>query len=183
MPERILKTKHGTTVLEAHRGDITEIAAEAIVNPANSFLIMGGGVAGAIKRKGGTDIETEARKYAPMPIGQSVATTAGKLNAEYVIHTPTMETPAQRTSLEAISKAIKGALKCADEKYVKSIAFPGLGTGVGGIDENSAAQIMVRETLRYIDSGTGIQRIVFIGYGDKLANAFAKELKDIESID
>lgn len=183
MPEGILRRKYRNVILEAHQGDITEIAVEAIVNPANSLLIMGGGVAGAIKRKGGKDIETEARKHAPKPVGQSVATSAGTLTAEYVIHTPTMETPAQRTSLEAISNAIKGALKCADEKYVKSVAFPGLGTGVGGIDEESAAQIMIRETLRYIDSGTGIQRIIFIGYGDKLAKAFAKELNSVKPTD
>ncbi|MFX0096291.1 MAG: macro domain-containing protein [Candidatus Hodarchaeota archaeon] len=182
MSEGILKTQYRKTILEAHRGDITEVAVEAIVNPANSFLIMGGGVAGAIKRKGGSNIETEAQRSAPMPIGQSIATSAGKLNAKYVIHAPTMETPAQRTSLKAVSKALKGALKCADEKHVESIAIPGLGTGVGGVDENNAARIMIRETLRHIDGGTGIQRIVFIGYSVELANAFAKELEDIEPI-
>lgn len=181
MPEKILRRGYKDTVLEAYRGDITETMVEAIVNPANSLLIMGGGVAGAIKRKGGECIETEARKHAPVPIGRSVATAARNLDAKYVIHTPTMETPAQRTSLDAVSKAMRAALKCADVKNAKSVAFPGLGTGVGGIDEIKAAGLMIREALDYIEGGTRIQKIIFIGYDDKLANAFAKELDNIVS--
>jgi len=107
-------------------GDITKVDVEAIVNPANSYMIMGGGVAGAIKRVGGVEIELEARKHAPIPVGEAIFTGAGKLKARYVIHAPTMERPAMKIGIENVRLAMRAALKCAESLGLRSIAFPGL---------------------------------------------------------
>ena len=161
------------------RGDITKMEVEAIVNPANSLLVMGGGVAGAIKRAGGKEIEEEAVKHAPIPVGEAVATTAGKLNAKYVIHAPTMERPAMRIGPENARKAMKGALECARKLKVKSIAFPGLGTGVGGVTAEDAANVMVEELKRHIDEGTSLKEVLLVGFGEELAKAFERAVAEI----
>jgi O-acetyl-ADP-ribose deacetylase (regulator of RNase III) len=90
-------------------GDITKLEADAIVNAANSHLIMGGGVAGAILRAGGREIQEEANKKAPVSVGKAIETTAGKLKAKYVIHAPTMERPAMPTSKQDVRLATRSA--------------------------------------------------------------------------
>ena len=162
--------------VKAVRGDITKLEVDAIVNPANSLLIMGGGVAGAIKRAGGKEIEDEAVKQAPVPVGKAVATTAGRLNAKYVIHAPTMESPAMRIGPENARLAMRGALECARQLKIASIAFPGLGTGVGGVSAEQAAEVMIEELKRHIDEGTSLKEVLFVGYGEDLAKAFRKAL-------
>ncbi len=160
-------------------GDITKQKVEAIVNPANSWLVMGGGVAGAIKRAGGKEIEEEALKQAPVPVGRAVATGAGKLGAKYVIHAPTMERPAMQTGPENVRLAVKGALECADSLKLESIAFPGMGTGVGGLALEKAAQVMIRETKGHIDEKTSLRKILFIGFRDEMTHAFSMAVKKV----
>lgn len=160
------------------RGDITKLEVDAIVNPANSMLIMGGGVAGAIKRAGGKEIEDEAVKHAPLPVGKAVATTAGKLKAKYVIHAPTMERPAMRIGAENARKAMKAALECAKGIGIKSIAFPGLGTGVGGVSPKDAAKVMIEELKNHIDKGTSLKEVILVGFGEELAKEFEKAVKE-----
>ncbi len=152
--------------------DITRLEVDAIVNPANSQLIMGGGVAGAIRKVGGKEIENEAVKKAPIPVGKAVATGAGKLKAKYVIHAPTMERPAMLIDAKNINSAMKGALECAERLKIRSVAFPGMGTGVGGIHTEKAATIMVREVKAHIDKGTLLKEIVFVGFRDELTRTF-----------
>ena len=159
------------------QGDITKLEVEAIVNPANSMLLMGGGVAGAIKRVGGKEIEDEAVKHAPVPVGKAIATTAGKLKAKYVIHTPTMERPAMQIGPENARKAMRGALECARQLKVKSIAFPGLGTGVGGVSANEAAEVMVDELKRHIDEGTSLEEVLLVGFSRELSTAFVETVE------
>ncbi|MFH1024017.1 MAG: macro domain-containing protein [Planctomycetota bacterium] len=125
------------------KGDLTAITVDAIVNPANSHGVMGGGVAGGIRRKGGQAIEDDAMAAAPIPIGATVATTAGKLPAKAVIHAPTMMNPAERTNTENIRKATLAALAEADRRGFSTIAFPGMGTGVGRVNPDDAATVMV----------------------------------------
>jgi len=163
--------------IRVERGDITKMKVEAIVNPANSLLVMGGGVAGAIKRAGGKEIEEEAVKHAPVPVGKAIATTAGKLDVKYVIHAPTMERPAMRIGPENARKAMKGALECARELKVKSIAFPGLGTGVGGVTAEEAAEVMVDELKKHTDEGTSLKEVLLVGFGEELATAFRKTVE------
>ena len=120
------------------KGDLTQISCDAIVNPANSFGYMGGGVAGAIKNVGGIEIENEAVAKAPIPVGTAVFTIAGGLPCDYVIHAPTMEKPAMRIGVENVRLATRAALEVGVELHLKSIAIPGMGTGVGGVDVNES---------------------------------------------
>ena len=159
------------------KGDITKLEADAIVNAANSMLIMGGGVAGAILRAGGREIQEEALKYAPVPVGKAVATKAGKLKAKYVIHAPTMERPAMRIHRENVQLATRGALECAEQLKIGSVAFPGMGTGVGGLKPKEAAQVMTQEIKKHIDKGTTLKQIILVGFTEDLTRAFQKALK------
>ncbi len=158
--------------------DITKLEVDAIVNPANSLMIMGGGVAGAIKRAGGAEIEEEARRYAPVPIGGAVATTAGKLKAKYVIHAPTMEKPAQRTNAENVFKATLAAIDKAIELGVETVAFPGMGTGVGGVPFDEAARVMVKALKDRLSKGKGkLRKVLLVAIDRGLAEAFCRALE------
>lgn len=128
-------------------GDITEVEADAIVNPANVMLIMGGGVAGAIKRKGGEEIEREALKKAPLKIGDAVETSAGKLKAKYVIHAPTVEAPGGASSPDYVRAAVRAALRKGAELGLGSIAFPAMGAGVGGVPVETSVRIILEEAI------------------------------------
>ena len=127
------------------KSDITEMAVDAIVNPANSMGIMGGGVASAISRKGGPTIQREAMSLAPIAVGAAVVTNAGKLWAKNVIHAPTMEEPGLRVCVEDVSRATRAALLAASQRGFDVIAIPGLGTGLGGADTSDAARAMINE--------------------------------------
>ncbi len=164
--------KYVGTKITVVTGDITKLEADAIVNPANSQLTMGGGVAGAILRAGGSQIQEQALKRAPVEIGHAVATTAGKLKAKYVIHAPTMTHPAMATSLDNVKAATRGVLKCAQQIRIQSLAFPGLGTGVGGLNLQDAANSMVEEIKRHIEAGTTLKRIILVGYSSDITKAF-----------
>lgn len=161
-------------IIEVVKGDITEISADAIVNPANSLLIMGGGVAGVIKRKGGEIIEREALKHAPCPVGKAVITAGGTLKAKYVIHAPTMEKPAMPTTLNKVVKAIKAALEIANQHKLKTIAFPGMGTGVGGLTAKEGAEAFEIALREYFSARKqlSLQKIILVAYTDDLYNEF-----------
>jgi len=166
--ERVYKNTKITVATD----DITKLEVDAIVNPANSQLTMGGGVAGAILRAGGDQIQEEALRKAPVQIGQAVATTAGKLKAKYVIHAPTMTRPAMPTNREDAKLATRGALERAKELGVKSVAFPGLGTGIGGLNPQDAARVMVEEVKKHIETGTTLKQIILVGFNADLTQAF-----------
>jgi len=161
--------------IEVIKGDITEVNCESIVNPANSFGIMGGGVAYAIKKKGGKEIEEEARKKAPIEIGKAIATKAGNLKAKYVIHSPTMKFPASRSSYENVRKAVKAAMELALKLKVNCIAFPGMGTGVGGLNRKKVAKIMVEEILKFKDEKI---KVMLVGYEEEMYEAFKEALRE-----
>lgn len=156
-------------------GDLTELKVDAIVNPANSLGEMGGGVAGAIRKKGGAVIEREAIQKAPIPIGKAVATSAGMLPCRFVIHAPTMTRPAEITSVENVKRATKAALECADKAGLKQIAFPGMGTGVGRVDPHLAAQAMAEVVQTY--KPQSLQEVIFVSFGEELKQAFKKALQ------
>ena len=127
-------------------GSLLEAEADAIVNAANSLGLMGNGIAGVIKKAAGDAVEKEAKKLAPIPVGKAVLTTAGNLKFKAIIHAPTMEIPGIRIPLVTVGKATKAALRLADEKGFSVIAFPGMGTGVGGVKKEVAANAMI-ETI------------------------------------
>ncbi len=159
------------------RGDITREGVDAIVNPANSGGTRAGGVALAIRKAGGEEIEAEAVERGPTAVGEAISTSAGKLPAQYVIHAPTMEMPAQKINLENVEKATFAALECASKLKIKSLAFPGMGTGVGGVSKKDAARAMVNTIKRFVAEGnSGLDEIILVGFDDELANAFKEGL-------
>ncbi len=155
------------------QGDIAQQDAEAIVNAANNHLWMGAGVAGAIKRAGGQEIEREAVAKGPIPIGEAAVTGAGRLRARYVIHAAVMGRDL-RTDADKIRQATQNSLRRADELALKSIAFPALGTGVGGFSLEECARIMLEVVRRHSTSGTGLERVVFVLYDEPAYQAFER---------
>lgn len=161
--------------IEVQRGDITRLDLDAVVNAANNHLWMGGGVAGAIKRTGGQEIEAEAVKKGPLSVGEAVATGAGKLKAKYVIHAAVMGQDL-RTDADKIRQATRNSLLRGDELGIKSLAFPALGTGVGGFPLDECARIMIGEVRRYSAGKTGLERVVFVLFDQAAYRAFSQEL-------
>ena len=151
------------------KGDITSIICDAIVNPANSLGYMGGGVAGAIKRTGGIDIEKEAVRKAPISVGSAIVTTAGTLSCKYVIHAPTMKQPAMSINTENVKLATKAALKLAEELGLRCVAIPGMGTGVGGVPCGKAAEAIVSIVKEFEDS---FEKIILIDRNEEMVDSF-----------
>jgi O-acetyl-ADP-ribose deacetylase (regulator of RNase III) len=132
-------------------GNIADFEGDAVVNPANTLMVMGGGVALALKMKGGGEIEEEeARRHAPVPIGDAVVTGAGRLKARYVIHAPTVERPAGKASRESVYKATVAAVRRIRELGLKRVAFPLMGAGVGGLSVEESVSSMPR-AIRALD--------------------------------
>lgn len=152
------------------QGDLTKVAVDAVVNPANSFGVMGGGVAGVIRRVGGVQIEREATAQAPIPVGTAIATTAGTLSCRYVIHAPTMAQPAQPTDNQTVARATHAALECAEQLQVSSLAIPGMGTGVGQVPVTEAARAIVETVFRF--PAKSLKRVVLIDIQPAMVQAF-----------
>jgi len=150
--------------VEIVKCDITDLDVEAIVNPSNSTGSMGGGVALTIKKRGGIDIEDEAVRKSPVKIGDAIITTAGKLKANYVIHTPTMKKP-MKTNAENIRKATLAALRKAYEKNIRSVAFPLMGAGIGGLSPRTSATTMLNVIQHFLkEHPKAFKRIVVVAY-------------------
>ena len=168
----------GGSIIELVKGDITELEVDAIVNAANSRLKMGGGVAGAILRKGGWSIQEECDKIGYCPVGGAVITGAGRLKARYVIHAvgPRMGEGDEDRKLR---DATLNSLKLAEEHGVRSIAFPAISTGIFGFPKDRCAKIMLRTAADYLKAGSGIEKVIFCLYDDETYQIFAEELKRI----
>jgi O-acetyl-ADP-ribose deacetylase (regulator of RNase III) len=162
--------------IEIAQGDIAGLEAGALVNAANNRLWMGSGVAGALKRAGGPEVETEALDRGPIPVGEAVATTAGKLRAKHVIHAAVMGQDL-RTDAEKVRQATVNSLLRADELGLESIAFPALGTGVGGFPLDECARIMIEEVRRHLAEGSGLSRVIFVLYDEPAYLVFQRELE------
>jgi len=171
--------RFGNTVVTVQQGDITRLTADAIVNAANTHLWMGGGVAGAIKRAGGEDIEREAMGKAPIEAGQAVATGAGRLPCSYVIHAATMGQDLA-TDGPTIRAATRASLRAADDLALTSLALPALGTGVGGFPLDEAAQLMLEEITAYLRGPTGLRSIILVGLNAEASEAFTQALEDAD---
>ena len=155
--------------LEVVEGDITELEVDAVANAANNELWMGAGVAGAIKRVGGAEIEQEAVAQAPIALGQAIATGAGNLRAKHVVHAAVMGQDLQ-TSAELISQATRRTLEVADELGAHSLAMPAFGTGVGGFPIERCAELMVTEARAF--EPANLERVVFAVFGHDAEHAF-----------
>ena len=165
-------------LIEAIVGDITDYDGESIVNAANNNFWMGGGVAGAIKRKGGASIEQEAMRQGPKPVGEAVITSAGKLKARFVIHAAVMGQDL-RTDSGKILSATRASLQLAESKEIKSLAFPALGTGVGGFPLTEAANIMVNEGATFLRHAKFLSIITFILFDREAYENFAGEIDSL----
>ncbi len=162
------------TQIKIIQADITEVKVDAIVNAANNKLVMGGGVAGVIRKKGGKVIEDEAVKKGPIGIGEAVATGAGSLAAKYVIHAATMGMDLQTNEIK-IRDSCRNALKVAEELKISSVAFPALGCGVGGFPFKAAAKIMAQEVFRHLrENESVLKEIVFCLYNQEAYEVFQK---------
>ena len=163
--------------IEVLEVDITSLEVDAIANAANTQLMHGGGVAGAIARAGGEAVNHESREKAPIGLGEAVETTAGEMPARWVIHAATMELGGP-TSAEIIRNATASALAKADELGARSLALVAFGTGVGGFPLDQAALIEVEEVRRHLDSGSGLERVIFAIRGDDAEAAFRAAMSE-----
>jgi O-acetyl-ADP-ribose deacetylase (regulator of RNase III)/ADP-ribose pyrophosphatase YjhB (NUDIX family) len=162
------------TEIKVVMGDITELRADAIVNAANNKLLMGGGVAGAIKRKGGKIIEEEALSKGPIEIGQVISTGAGELAAKYVIHAATMGMDFKTDEVK-IRNACKSSLYAAGQLKINSIVFPALGCGTGGFALLASAKIMAQEVLKYLrQKNTTLGEVIFCLNNQEAFTVFKK---------
>jgi len=159
--------------LEVREGDIAEVEVDAVANAANDALWMGAGVAGALKRAGGDEIEREAMARGPIELGTAVATTAGRLAARYVVHGAVMGQDL-RTNAELVRRTTRSCLELADELGCRSLALPAFGTGVGGFDLVDCARIMVHEARRF--EPASLERVVFAVFGSSAYDAFSSVL-------
>jgi len=177
-----MKVKVGKTSLLIERGDITDWEVDAIVNAANSHLWMGAGVAGAIKKKGGVIIEEEAVRQGPIEVGEAVLTTAGNLPATHVIHAAAMGQDL-KTDAQKIAQATGSSLALAEKHKLSSIAFPALGTGVGGFPSAQAAEAMLGAVLEHLKAGnTSLEKIAFVLYQEEASKAFSETLTRLRGI-
>lgn len=171
-----MKVKIGEKILELIDGDITEMETDAIVNAANAQLVMGSGVAGAIRKKGGSEIQQECNKIGGTCVGGAVITTGGGLRAKHVIHAagPRM---GEGNEDEKLKNATLNSLKVADENGLRSISFPAVSAGIFGFPIGRCADIMLDTTIEYLKKSSGLARVVFCLYGKSAYDVFEKALK------
>ncbi len=163
--------------LEVVEGDIAQLDVDAIANAANNELWMGAGVAGAIKRAGGSEIEAEAMAQGPVEVGEAVVTGGGNLKARNVIHGAVMGQDL-RTTAELVALTTRRVLEAADGLGARSLALPAFGTGVGGFPLAECAEIMVREAGSY--EPLTLERVVFAVFGDEAKEAFSRALESTQ---
>ena len=165
---------------EVGQGDLTEVEGDAIVNPANNHLWMGGGVAGIIKSKGGEGIEQEAVKQGPVKVGSAVLTSGGTLRATYVIHAAAMGQDL-KASEDSIRASTRNSLKLAEEKGIQTLALPAIATGAGGFSPHVSARVMLEETIEFLTKAQKVQQIQYVLLEQKVYDIFKEELSSIFS--
>jgi O-acetyl-ADP-ribose deacetylase (regulator of RNase III) len=165
--------------IELVQGDITESDTDAIVNAANSQLILGAGVAGAIRTKGGPSIQEECNAIGHCPVGGAVITSGGNLNARHVIHAVGPR-QGEGDEEEKLKNATLNSLKVADQNHLKSITFPAISTGIYGFSTDACARIMLTTTKEYLTGTTKIERIVFALFDEKSFNAFKERANKLK---
>lgn len=177
----VAEHKIGDKILRLVLGDITERDVDAIVNAANSYLQHGGGVAGAIVKKGGQIIQEESNKIGYVPVGGAAVTTAGKLHAKFVIHAvgPRMGEGDEDNKLKS---AVFSALKIASDKGLKSISMPAISSGIFGFPKDRCAKILVSESLYFLDKykDSSLEIIEFCIFDEDTLKYFKDEFERLE---
>jgi O-acetyl-ADP-ribose deacetylase (regulator of RNase III) len=160
------------------QGDLTEAATDAIVNAANNDLQLGGGVAGAIRRKGGPAIQEECDRIGSIALGEAAITGAGRLRARYVIHAGSMRLGGSTTEAN-LRASTRNSLLRAKEKGLRSIAFPAVGTGIAGFPMERCAQIMLEEVRAHLDGATSLQLVTFVLFDVAALKTFQRTLQEM----
>ena len=160
------------------QGDLTEMDVDAIVNAANNDLQLGGGVAGAIRRKGGEAIQRECNEIGSIPVGGAAITTAGKLKARYVIHAASMQLGGATTA-RTLRASTAHALRIASERGLQTIAFPAVGTGIAGFPVPECATIMLGEVISHLKGQTSLEKVYFVLFDEGTVKAFEKVWSEI----
>ena len=160
--------------IELRQGDITEMDVDGVVNAANTQLVLGAGVAGAIRRKGGPSIQRECDAHGPVPLGEAAITGAGDLPARYCIHAASMGL-GSRTTARSLRDSVRNSLLRAKEKGLRSIAFPAIGTGVAGFPMDECARIMFDVVREHLSGDTSVEKVYFVLYGDDAYRTFERE--------
>lgn len=153
------------------QGDLTEADVDAIVNAANNDLQLGGGVAGAIRRKGGPEIQAECDRIGPIEVGGAATTSGGKLKAKYVVHAASMQLGG-RTTAESLRRSTRASLEEARKKKVRSVAFPAVGTGVAGFPMKECAEVMLEEVVNHLTGETTVEEVRFVLFDPEALRTF-----------
>ncbi|MDO8141062.1 MAG: O-acetyl-ADP-ribose deacetylase [Candidatus Brocadiales bacterium] len=176
----MVKVNINKAVLELIEGDITEQETDAVVNAANSSLLGGGGVDGAIHRAGGPKILEDCRKLGGCPTGEARITTGGDLKAKYVIHTVgPVYSGGNRREAELLANAYKNSLSLASQYKLKSVAFPSISTGAYGYPVNEAATVALKTVIQYLKTHADIEMVRFVLFGMKAYQAYDKALQEL----
>jgi O-acetyl-ADP-ribose deacetylase len=162
------------------QGDLTEMDTDAIVNAANNDLVLGAGVAGAIRRKGGEEIQRECDAIGSIPVGYAAITSGGKLKARFVIHAASMQLGGV-TSAEDLRGSTAHALRIAAERNLKSIAFPALGTGIARFPMKECAAIMLHEAAEHLKTETSLEQIYFVLFDEEACGVFQRAWSRIQA--
>jgi len=170
-----MKLKINKTILEIIECNIIDQSTDAIVNAANTELQLGGGVAGAIRRRGGPKIQEECNKLGRIRVGEAVITTGGNLAAKYVIHAVGPKYGDDHED-EKLKDATLNSLKLADKNRLKSIAFPAISTGIFGFPKDRCAIIMLSTSIAYLEGPTGLEKVVFCLFNRDTQNIFENTL-------
>jgi len=166
------------TILELTQGDITDLDTDAIVNAANTALQLGGGVAGAIRRKGGPKIQEECNRIGGTRVGGAVMTTGGNLEAKYVIHAVGPRHGEEHEDAK-LKDATLNCLILADKNNLKSIAFPAISTGIFGFPKDRCATIMLSTTVAYLEGPTKLEKVVYCLYDQNTFKIFKRTLQSL----
>lgn len=159
------------TEIHIEQGDLTACEVDAIVNAANNDLVLGSGLAGAIRRKGGPSIQAECDRHGPVEIGQAAITGAGDLPARYVIHQASMGLGG-RTTARSLRESTRAVLELAERNQVRTLALPATGTGIAGFGVGECAEIMLEEVLRHVRGATGLTDVYFVLFDPATKQAF-----------
>jgi O-acetyl-ADP-ribose deacetylase (regulator of RNase III) len=162
------------------QGDITEMDVDAIVNAANNDLMLGAGVAGAIRRKGGEVIQDECNEIGSIPVGYAAITSGGKLKARHVIHAASMGLGGVRTTAKTLRTSTAHSLRLASERNLKTIAFPAIGTGVSGFPMDECAVTMLNEAIEHLQNGSPLETIYFVLFDSRAFHGFLKVWEQLQ---
>lgn len=157
------------------QGDLTEADVDAIVNAANNDLQLGGGVAGAIRRKGGAAIQDECDRIGSIALGEAAITGGGKLKVRYVIHAASMQLGG-RTTEENLRASTRNSMRRAAERKLQSIAFPAIGTGIAGFPMDRCAEVMLEEIRAHLGGATTLRRVEIVLFDRAALTAFEHAL-------